>query len=85
MSGPRDLSIRRAGPADVESIGRLLHDFNREFDEPTPGPEALADRMRQLLAGGGGCVETGMRVTLGCGGCAGSPPAELTAPARRST
>jgi hypothetical protein len=23
---------------------------------------------------GGGCVETGMRVTLGCGGCAGSSP-----------
>jgi ribosomal protein S18 acetylase RimI-like enzyme len=52
MSGPRDLSVRRAGPADSGSIGRLLHDFNREFDEPTPGPEALADRMRQLLAGG---------------------------------
>ena len=52
MSGPRDLSIRRAGPAEVESIGRLLHDFNKEFDEPTPGPEALADRIRQLLAAG---------------------------------
>ena len=52
MNGPRDLSVRRAGPPEAESIGRLLHDFNREFDEPTPGPEALADRMRQLLAGG---------------------------------
>jgi ribosomal protein S18 acetylase RimI-like enzyme len=52
MSGPRGPSVRRADPEESESIGRLLHDFNREFDEPTPGPEALADRMRQLLAGG---------------------------------
>ena len=44
------MSVRRAGPAEVESIGQLLHDFNKEFDEPTPGPEALADRIRQLLA-----------------------------------
>jgi hypothetical protein len=33
--------------------------------EPLP---AYAD------APGGGCVETGMRVTLGCAGCAGSAP-----------
>ena len=46
------MSVRRAGPAEVESIGQLLHDFNKEFDEPTPGPEALADRIRQLLAAG---------------------------------
>jgi ribosomal protein S18 acetylase RimI-like enzyme len=52
MSGARDLSVRRAGPTDGESIGRLLHDFNEEFDEPTPGPQALAERIRQLLAGG---------------------------------
>jgi len=32
-------------------IGRLLHDFNTEFEEPTPGPQALADHVRQLLAG----------------------------------
>jgi ribosomal protein S18 acetylase RimI-like enzyme len=47
-----NLSVHRAGPAEAESIGQLLHDFNREFDEPTPGPEALADRIRQLLAAG---------------------------------
>jgi len=44
-------TVRRAGVADVEIIGRLLHDFNTEFDEITPGPEALADRVRELLAG----------------------------------
>jgi ribosomal protein S18 acetylase RimI-like enzyme len=38
--------------ADAEAIGRLLHEFNSEFDEPTPGPQALAGRIRQLLADG---------------------------------
>jgi ribosomal protein S18 acetylase RimI-like enzyme len=47
-SGPR---IRRAGPDDAQAIGRLLHDFNTEFDEITPGPQALADRVRDLLGG----------------------------------
>jgi GNAT superfamily N-acetyltransferase len=44
--------VRIAGPADVDAIGGLLHDFNREFDEPTPSPSALADRFRMLLDGG---------------------------------
>ena len=44
---------RRAGSADAEAVGRLLHDFNTEFGEPTPGPDALAARVRKLLAGGG--------------------------------
>ena len=50
MSEP-ELSVRRAGAPDAEAIGRLLHDFNTEFDEITPGPEALAHRVRGLLAG----------------------------------
>ena len=44
--------VRRAERADAEKVGRLLHDFNSEFDEPTPGPAALAERARQLLDGG---------------------------------
>jgi hypothetical protein len=52
MSRGIDLAIRRAEAADADAIGRLLDDFNREFDEPTPGRSALAARMRQLLAGG---------------------------------
>lgn len=47
---PTDHSIRRAGAADADAVGRLLYDFNREFDEPTPEPEQLAKRIRQLLA-----------------------------------
>jgi len=46
------LSVRRAQEADAEAVGRLLHAFNSEFEEPTPGPQALAERVRELLAGG---------------------------------
>jgi ribosomal protein S18 acetylase RimI-like enzyme len=45
-------AVRRATEADVANIGRLLHDFNTEYGDPTPGPERLAARMRKLLKGG---------------------------------
>ena len=44
--------VRRGSPADAEAIGRLLHDFNAEFEDFTPGPEKIAERVRELLAGG---------------------------------
>jgi ribosomal protein S18 acetylase RimI-like enzyme len=44
--------VRRAGPDDATAIGRLLDAFNREFDDVTPGVEALAVRVGELLAGG---------------------------------
>jgi ribosomal protein S18 acetylase RimI-like enzyme len=53
------LGVRPAGPADAEAVGSLLDDFNREFDEPTPGPQALAARVRELLAGGDVAVLVG--------------------------
>jgi ribosomal protein S18 acetylase RimI-like enzyme len=43
-------AVRRAEVVDAEAIGRLLHDFNSEFGEPTPGPRLLAERVRELLA-----------------------------------
>jgi ribosomal protein S18 acetylase RimI-like enzyme len=46
------VTIRLATPEDAEAIGRLLDAFNREFDDPTPGPAALAARAAQLLADG---------------------------------
>ncbi len=52
MNAPLDLAVRRAEVDDAEIIGRLLHDFNSEFDDPTPGPRALAERVRVLLASG---------------------------------
>jgi ribosomal protein S18 acetylase RimI-like enzyme len=45
-----DLTVRVASSADAELVGQLLHDFNSEYDEPTPGPTRLAERMRRLLA-----------------------------------
>jgi ribosomal protein S18 acetylase RimI-like enzyme len=41
--------VRRATADDAEAVGRLLDDFNREFDEPTPGADVLAKRVRLLL------------------------------------
>jgi ribosomal protein S18 acetylase RimI-like enzyme len=45
----RQTSIRRAGPEDAAAIARLLHDFNTEFDTPTPGVTALTEYGRRLL------------------------------------
>ncbi len=39
-------------PADFAVAGRLLHDFNTEYDDPSPGAEALATRVAHLLAAG---------------------------------
>jgi ribosomal protein S18 acetylase RimI-like enzyme len=47
-----DHRVRRAGVADAETVGRLLHDFNVEYDDFTPGPEALGTRLRELLEAG---------------------------------
>jgi GNAT superfamily N-acetyltransferase len=44
--------IRRADRDDAADIGRLLYDFNREFDEPAPAPAVLAERLWQLIEGG---------------------------------
>ncbi len=36
-----EIQIRRADPEDAAAIARLLHDFNNEYSEPTPGVAAL--------------------------------------------
>ena len=42
-----------ADPAQTRAIGRLLHDFNREFDEPiVPSATWLAQRIASLIEGG---------------------------------
>ncbi|MEX2107523.1 MAG: GNAT family N-acetyltransferase [Solirubrobacterales bacterium] len=46
------LSVRQAGADDAPKIARLLHDFNTEFSDPTPGVGPLTDRAQQLLANG---------------------------------
>ena len=44
-----EIQVRQATAEDAEAIARLLHDFNREYDEPTPDPPTLAGRVRRLL------------------------------------
>jgi ribosomal protein S18 acetylase RimI-like enzyme len=50
--GDVDPEFRRAGPEDAADVARLLHDFNREFEEPTPGVEALRGYVRRMLERG---------------------------------
>ena len=38
-----------ASAADAAAVGRLLHDFNSEFGDPTPGAAALAVRIDGLI------------------------------------
>ena len=44
------MNVRLAGPADARVIGQLLHDFNTEYEDATPGPQALAERLITLMA-----------------------------------
>lgn len=44
--------VRIATTDDCDALGRLLHAFNTEYDDVTPGPDALAARLRVLLEGG---------------------------------
>jgi ribosomal protein S18 acetylase RimI-like enzyme len=46
---PPELPVRRATRRDARVIARMLDAFNREFEEPTPGPTWLAKRVAQLL------------------------------------
>jgi ribosomal protein S18 acetylase RimI-like enzyme len=43
---------RDATRDDAPTIAWLLYAFNREYDDPTPEPEPLAERVRALLDGG---------------------------------
>jgi ribosomal protein S18 acetylase RimI-like enzyme len=43
------VNVRRAQVEDAGDIARLLYDFNREFDEPTPEPPELARRLREVM------------------------------------
>jgi ribosomal protein S18 acetylase RimI-like enzyme len=46
------VAVREADDADADAVGRLLYDFNREFDDPAPEPPELARRIRELVADG---------------------------------
>ena len=42
---------RRAVVDDAALVAQLLHDFNREFDEPTAPVAQLAERVAELIVG----------------------------------
>ena len=48
----REIQVRQAKAEDALAIARLLHAFNLEFLEPTPGVEALTEYSRRLLEEG---------------------------------
>ncbi len=52
MTDPTDFSIRLAVPADAPDVARLLHDFNTEFEDFTPGVEELTQNARRMLEDG---------------------------------
>jgi ribosomal protein S18 acetylase RimI-like enzyme len=52
-AAPDGRTPRVAGPEDAAAVAALLHDFNLEFDTPTPGVAVLTARLRERLAGDG--------------------------------
>ncbi len=42
--------IRRANEGDAADVARLLHDFNTEYEDFTPGVPTLTERLGELLA-----------------------------------
>jgi ribosomal protein S18 acetylase RimI-like enzyme len=62
-----EIHVRQATAEDAATVARLLHDFNLEFSEPSPGVEFLTERVGLLL-------EAGEIVVL----LSGSPPDGLS-------
>lgn len=44
--------VRPARPDDAELLARMLHDFNTEFSEPSPGTEVLTRRVLSFIGNG---------------------------------
>ena len=45
------MRVRTAAVEDAAVVAELLHDFNTEYETPSPGPAVLAERLREHLAG----------------------------------
>ena len=47
--GPDACDVRVASVDEAGVVAQLLHDFNVEFDTPSPGPDVLTARLGTLL------------------------------------
>lgn len=52
MAAKRGWQVREALAGDAHALGRLLHDFNSEYESYTPGPELIAERVAPLIESG---------------------------------
>jgi GNAT superfamily N-acetyltransferase len=44
--------VREAGPEDLPEVGRMLHAFNVEYEDVTPAPDVIAQRLAPLMESG---------------------------------
>ena len=44
--------VRQARAEDAQRLARMLHDFNTEFGDPSPGVETLEQRVRAFVEDG---------------------------------
>jgi ribosomal protein S18 acetylase RimI-like enzyme len=51
--------VRLAATQDAAAAARLLHDFNTEYGDYTPGVPALTERLEELLATGDATILLG--------------------------
>lgn len=47
-----EIQVRRAGVEDAADVAQVLHDFNTEYDEPTPGVQRLTEILTAMFAAG---------------------------------
>jgi ribosomal protein S18 acetylase RimI-like enzyme len=52
MGDETQSTIRRAQGPDAAAVAQLMHDFNTEYEDFTPGVSALTERIGELLAAG---------------------------------
>jgi GNAT superfamily N-acetyltransferase len=52
MPGSDQIEVRRATVAEAADVGRLLHHFNSEYEQSSPGAEELARHLGSLIETG---------------------------------
>lgn len=53
MGAPEVSAWPASSPEELAAAGRLLHDFNTEYDEPAPPPDEIAARLQDLVGDAG--------------------------------